>query len=287
MNNDAENIINYLDSKENYESIGLYGYSLGGSVAIDIANKNKKINLLICDRTFSSIENIVRNRFDHESIKLILKLLRISDSINHDNFYKLPIELNKMIICDYNDEVININSSIKRGIETKLKQEIIHNEIQNINRKYTKVEGKEKEKFVMKKSNNYSDFIRNRYLFTNVEYEKFKSDLLKVIELINEKEEFTKSKYFSVTTNDEITKETENKEENELKKIENEDEINKKKLLADLKKILKQFFIFYAKENRFFDLFYKSIIEENKNNHLDHFINVDFYKFNIKLFLFD
>lgn len=278
MNQEAEKIINYLEKTENYKSIGLYGYSLGGSVACNIAKLSKKINLLICDRTFSSLENIVKTRLNYSFVKILLKIFFINDTANHECFYDLNNEaVHKLIICDYNDEVINMDASVKRGLEFKIKNEIIAKEIKRIFSKNKEKENKISENFIASNAdfnNNFSDIIRNKCLFTNVELENFKYDLQKMIKFMNEKEiGFVTNEKEEIRPLKEENKEEEKKEFEFLLNKKYESEINKEKVLR-LKSILREFFYYFSKESRYFDLINGYSTEINHKN-FEMFINVN------------
>jgi hypothetical protein len=278
MNNEGEKIIKYLDTRLNYKNIGLYGYSLGGSVACSIANTSKKINFIICDRTFSSLENIVKSRLNYGFVKIILNLFLIGDTANHNYLYNLNNEtIHKLIICDYNDEVINMNASIKRGIELKIKNEIISLEIQRIFNKNTEKNIDKIETNLdlnEEYNNNHTDLIRNKHLFTNIEIESFKYDFQIMIKFINQKEDiFVKKVNQDSSSIGEENNESEKKGFNsffnnkfDLSEINNEKELR-------LKTILREFFLYFAKESKYFDLINDYLVEMNEKN-LEFFINV-------------
>jgi len=277
MNQEAEKILQFLNEKENYESIGIYGYSLGGSVATKLANKFNNINLLICDRTFSSIENIVRTRLDNNMIYFLLKFFMINDTYNHEDYFNITNKVKKILICDYNDEVVYMDSSLKRGIEFKLKKEIIFNEFKNILKKGNQSmilnnneNNREKMCCSIRSFNHYfNDVIRNKDLFTNVEYEKFKFNFQKTLEFINERD-LIKNHFESTSFKCE--------ELNGFEKKENDNLINKDKFkifgsITILKNELLEFFKFYAKETKFLDLFDGFLLEKNISL-IDKFLNV-------------
>jgi len=281
MNCEAEKIINHLETIQSYNSIGLYGYSLGGSVACKIANASKKIKFIICDRTFSSLENIVKSRLNFSFVRILLKIFFINDTANHEYFYNLNNEaMHKLTICDYNDEIINLDASIKRGVEFKIKNDIILKEIERINGKNKKANEVNKIVNTWSSShadyfnNNFIDLIRNKNLFTNVELENFQSDLQKMIMFMNESENMF------------ITKEKENAscplKEEEVEKKESDSLLNKKYQLEiykqkvlKLKGILREFFCYFSKESKYCDLMYNYLTERRNNRNLEIYMNVN------------
>jgi len=282
MNEEAERIIKFLNEKENYKNIGLYGYSLGGSVATNLGNSFKNINLLICDRTFSSLENIVRSRFDYSFFKILLKFFMINDTSNHDYYFDIVNNIDKVIICDYNDEVIHIDSSLKRGIEFKIKQEMLLNEISVINQKYNRVQLNNiknyNDKFNNLKtnfSNNFSDLIRNKNIFTNIEYENFKSDFKKTLDFMNEKEIL---KYGSICFSDQNNEEFKEFDRKEDDSILNKSKSNNNETIINIKNVLKEFFRYYARERKLQNLFNCFSLERDYNI-IDNYLNVIFLFF--------
>ena len=55
---DGEAVIDYLRNTLGIKKLGLHGHSIGGLSAVLLANR-KKVELLIADRTFSSIADVV------------------------------------------------------------------------------------------------------------------------------------------------------------------------------------------------------------------------------------
>lgn len=274
MSNEAEKIIDHLDKSLNYTNIGLYGYSLGGSVACKVANKSKKINIIICDRTFSSLERIVKSRLNYSFIKIILNIFFINDNQNHQDFYDLNNEsIHKVIICDYNDEVISMDSSLKRGVEYKIKKEIISKEIKRI----FSVKKDNDDKIIGASHNkneyddNFTDLIRNKNLFSNVEIENLKLDFIKTLQFLNEKEDSFFKNLKDNNADKENNKGCEKKFESQLDKKCESKVINEKTL--KLKNMLRDFFCFFAKESKYFDLI-NNFSDNINHRNLESFINV-------------
>ena len=57
MKRDGEILVDYMRDIMNIKKIGVHGASIGGMVANHIARK-KGIDLLVADRTFSSLSNV-------------------------------------------------------------------------------------------------------------------------------------------------------------------------------------------------------------------------------------
>lgn len=92
---DASTAWNYLVTQKKVpaHNIYIYGHSLGGAVAIELAIKHPEAAGLIVESTFTSIRNVIiaRKLFRYFPVKLILK--QNFDSINKIPLLKIPILL--------------------------------------------------------------------------------------------------------------------------------------------------------------------------------------------------
>ncbi|BAZ11029.1 phospholipase/carboxylesterase [Calothrix sp. NIES-4071] len=92
---DANYAWNYLvtEKKVPAHNIYIYGHSLGGAVAIELATKQKEAAGLIVESTFTSIRDVIiaRKLFRFFPVKLILK--QNFDSISKISSIKIPILL--------------------------------------------------------------------------------------------------------------------------------------------------------------------------------------------------
>jgi uncharacterized protein len=92
---DAATAWNYLVKQKKIptHNIYIYGHSLGGAVAIDLATKQPEAGGLIVESTFTSIRNVIvaRKLFRFFPVKIILK--QNFDSISKIPLLKIPILL--------------------------------------------------------------------------------------------------------------------------------------------------------------------------------------------------
>jgi len=104
---DAQAVYRYLVSRKGVSPEGLifYGESLGGAVAIELANK-RKVKALITECTFSSVRDVARTVYPY------LPSFFISPSFNSLDKIK-NINIPKLIIHSKNDEIIPFKQSIK------------------------------------------------------------------------------------------------------------------------------------------------------------------------------
>lgn len=105
---DAVNIHDYVAStyKLNPENINLFGYSYGGAVAIEVANQ-RKVNAILIESTFSSLNEIACEKYPFLSNFLVSKKLLNSKS-------RLK-SLNIPLIVAYaeKDNVVPVKNSLK------------------------------------------------------------------------------------------------------------------------------------------------------------------------------
>jgi len=104
---DTETIYNYLVSKRRIdpEDIILYGESLGGAVAVDLAT-GKKVKALITESTFTSTKDVAR-----ELYPLFPAFILWS---KFDSFAKIKeINIPKLIMHSKDDDIIPFSQSIK------------------------------------------------------------------------------------------------------------------------------------------------------------------------------
>ena len=120
VKSDILEIFDEITKWNKYEKIGVHGYSIGGIPATYLA-KNRNIDLLVSDRNFSNVGNIVYSYIFGRVLKLFCKIFWI-DRFNNDMNYLFTKNKNciKIILCDSLDEVVSNNGSIKSSISRYL-----------------------------------------------------------------------------------------------------------------------------------------------------------------------
>ena len=113
VKNDILMIYDYIKKNYNYSKIGVIGYSIGGIPAMYLA-KNRKIDLLVSDRNFISIIEVLFNFHCGKFLKYIFKLLFIVNNYTLNDF--LQANCKKIIIYSPKDKIIKIHSSLKTGV---------------------------------------------------------------------------------------------------------------------------------------------------------------------------
>ena len=121
--------INYLSTK--YDNIDLWGFSIGGGVIGQTINKipiniSDKINNIYFHNTFSSLENVIKNKYS--LLFLLYKILLLNDFNTYkslsNQFFKnkkivfLHSKNDKMV--PYEEAMMNFNKCVKLGYNTQL-----------------------------------------------------------------------------------------------------------------------------------------------------------------------
>ena len=123
--NVCEDIINIYDhvlEHFHYNKIAVHGLSIGGIPASYLANK-RNINLIIADRTFGSVEDIINTfPFGHNFIYYLAKILFFPFVDNTDNYMKSNCK--KILMNDPEDKTIIDTFSLKTSISKKIIREL-------------------------------------------------------------------------------------------------------------------------------------------------------------------
>ena len=111
--NDVLSVYDFVLNNYTYNSIGVYGFSIGGIASCYLA-KNRAVNLLIADRTFNSTFEILEQVYLGKYIAYLGKILFISFVDNTNNY--LSAKCNKIILNDVQDQIIKDSISLKTSI---------------------------------------------------------------------------------------------------------------------------------------------------------------------------
>ena len=99
---DGEVILDYMKNIMNIKKIGVHGESIGGLIANHIAKK-KQVDLLIADRTFSSLSNVAYYGFN----KILYGFFRFFTNWNQNiSIDYLDSNCYKIILFDSRDELV-------------------------------------------------------------------------------------------------------------------------------------------------------------------------------------
>lgn len=123
---DGLSVIKYYTAKNNIKKLGLHGESIGGYVAIHLANKTK-CDFLLADRTFGCLSDVIK--FSYGWIAYILyKLSLFPDCENTSKF--LALSCYKVLVNDPCDKIIPDYVSLKSSVAINfmLKKQLTVNE---------------------------------------------------------------------------------------------------------------------------------------------------------------
>ena len=113
LRSDGIEIYDYMKSLGSYEKIGVHGISIGGIPACYLASK-RDISLLVSDRNFSYIADVVKDYYFGEILIKIYKLFFFSNSYTIEDF--INTKCYKIIFNDPNDTIVKEFGSLKSGI---------------------------------------------------------------------------------------------------------------------------------------------------------------------------
>ena len=117
---DILDIYDYITSKYQYEKIVVHGLSIGGVPACHLASK-RNINLIIADRTFGSVKDIINTfSFGNKILYFLAKIIFFPFVDNTTNF--INANCKKILMNDPMDKTIIDTFSLK----TSISKAIIH-----------------------------------------------------------------------------------------------------------------------------------------------------------------
>ena len=143
IDKDVNILTNYIKNNFNDYKIIIHGCSIGGYSSIKLTQTLSKCVdnvVLICDRTFSDIKDIVKS-FPFNKILTVLYSVIFNEWFfkyrNIDNYLTLPGD-KKLILFDEEDEIINYNpSSLVFNITKKYYDDIIKPKLAKYNKYYS------------------------------------------------------------------------------------------------------------------------------------------------------
>jgi uncharacterized protein YutD len=113
LRSDVIEIYDYMKSLGSYEKIGVHGISIGGIPACYLASK-RDINLLVSDRNFGYIADIVKDFYFGEILIKIYKMFFFSNSCTIEDY--MNTKCYKIILNDPNDQIVKEFGSLNQEI---------------------------------------------------------------------------------------------------------------------------------------------------------------------------
>jgi hypothetical protein len=178
---DAEAVMEFVKNKNSWNKIAIHGLSIGGVPSTHLAGKNLT-HLIIADRTFSEIDEIVNTHYFGKILTFLYKAFLFPKSNNVESI--LNSNNTKIIIYDPLDPVVKDAASLKTGISYKV--------LKMLSSKY------ENEFKAFNKFNLKSMSILDLILPQN-EVNEFVNSLLTVFNFMKDLEESIKKKKKAVT----------------------------------------------------------------------------------------
>ena len=123
-------IYDYISSNYQYKKIGVQGLSIGGVAACHLA-RYRKIDLLIADRTFGSVKDILNNFPCGKIIYYFAKIIFITFVDNTNNFMK--VNCKKILMNDAEDRTIIDPISLKTSISKQIIYQFFNNKHKDFN----------------------------------------------------------------------------------------------------------------------------------------------------------
>ena len=111
-------VYDYITQNYNYKNIAVHGLSIGGVPSCHLA-KNRKIKLLIADRTFGSVMDFINSfKYINKIFYYLGKILRISFVDNAKNY--MEAKCKKIIMNDPDDttviDIVSLKTSVSKRI---------------------------------------------------------------------------------------------------------------------------------------------------------------------------
>jgi len=118
LRSDVLELFDEVKKTERYEHFAVYGVSIGGIPCCHLGRNRKEIELMICDRNFGKLDNIVQNYNFGKFLYILYKLLCFQSTDNVDNY--LNTNCYKILLNDAKDEIIYETCSLKTLISAEL-----------------------------------------------------------------------------------------------------------------------------------------------------------------------
>ena len=118
LRSDVLELFDEIKQTGRYEHFAVYGVSIGGIPCCHLGRNRKEIELMICDRNFGKLDNIVQNYNYGKFLYILYKLLCFQSTDNVDNY--LNTNCYKILLNDPKDEIIYETCSLKTLISAEL-----------------------------------------------------------------------------------------------------------------------------------------------------------------------
>ena len=118
LRNDVLELFDEVKKNNNYERFAVHGISIGGIPCCHLAANRSEIEVMICDRNFGRLDNIVQSFPYGKYLFYIYKYLFFQSSDNVENY--LNVKCHKIVLNDPNDNIVLETCSLKTLISKEL-----------------------------------------------------------------------------------------------------------------------------------------------------------------------
>ena len=118
LRNDVLELFDEVKKNTNYERFAVHGISIGGIPCCHLAANRSEIEVMICDRNFGRLDNIVQSFPYGKYLFFLYKFLFFQSSDNVENY--LNVKCHKIVLNDPNDNIVLETCSLKTLISKEL-----------------------------------------------------------------------------------------------------------------------------------------------------------------------
>ena len=118
LRKDVLELFDEVKKNNNYERFAVHGISIGGIPCCHLAANRSEIEVMICDRNFGRLDNIVQSFPYGKYLFYIYKYLFFQSSDNVENY--LNVKCHKIVLNDPNDNIVLETCSLKTLISKEL-----------------------------------------------------------------------------------------------------------------------------------------------------------------------
>ena len=118
LRTDVLELFDEIKNNYKYEKFAVHGISIGGIPCCHLASNRKEIELMICDRNFGRLDNIVQSFPCGKYLFFLYKFFLFQSTDNVDNY--LNVKCYKIILNDPKDNIVLDTCSLKTLVSMKL-----------------------------------------------------------------------------------------------------------------------------------------------------------------------
>ena len=269
--NDILDIYDYIINNYHYNKIAVHGLSIGGVPATYLASK-RNINLIIADRTFGSVQDIINSfPFGNQFLFYLAKILLFPFIDNTKNF--ISANCKKILMNDPEDRTIIDTFSLKTSIAKKIINELFL--IKNPELNIRKIKSNNILEYALEPEQNKEIFNAFKYTINFLKSKSINESNNEQYLLYLEKTNINSNNNFTI--DEKAQKLTENVNNNNISNADNSNIINNNVIQISLKDISDTFYkkikSLYSKFYSAGDYLIKFTEYMNNSTHFNNFFN--------------